>query len=144
MRIDILMKGAPTMLQKIFSTFFYILAGFFLYLASIFAFIKFDPEIFYRKIVVFIIFLAFWIILLSLGLFMDSFKNWQRDTGIVILSSAGFTLFAILMIACVLLSPALVPYLKMQNVHISVDYVYGVTSMIIFTMVGLYLIKSKK
>lgn len=101
-----------------------IAAGFFFYMISLLSFIN-EPAMASGKWWIALGFSIPAFITLYGGLALNSFRNWQRSTGIVLLSSCGATIFYIFMLACLLTSSEFRLMIKPETLIFFSDYVSG-------------------
>lgn len=114
------------------SIIFYIISGFFFCTVCFDAFVN-GPSIMEGCIPA--------LIALGIGLACNRFQNWKRDIGIVIASAAGFTTSLVLTISCLLLEAEFKKYFPPEN---KIDYISGISCIVIYTIVGIMLIKISK
>lgn len=89
------------MLRKILSIMSLVISGFFIYMVTLIAFIKVPSN---EKFLISGIFIIPVILFHLVGLYIVRFKNWMRNTGIVILSGAGVTTLVLLSLITVSMS----------------------------------------
>lgn len=130
-------------MRKVFSIILYIIAGFFFSMVCLMGFTN-VPGKTGAKLFTLIIFFIPAIITHLTGSAINSFRNWKKDTGIVLISATGLTIFNIFTIACVHMSEdfreMMSPY---SLVHFN-DYLSGSVIMVPFVVLGWIFIKLNK
>lgn len=91
-------------MRRALSVLFEVIAGFFLYLAFLFAFMEVPTGDAAVKPVIFTVFSIFALAALLVGLTVTRFRKWKRDTGVVLICAAGGTASVIVMFASLALS----------------------------------------
>lgn len=76
------------------------------------------------------------------GLALRRFRNWKRNTGIVLLSSSGMTTFVILVFAYLSVTREFQAMAKPETLEFFSDYFSGVTVMVCLAVAGLLLVKA--
>ena len=89
-------------MRKVFSVICHIIAGFFFYMVSLLAFMSELPAL--AKAGMLAGFSVPGLIALGIGLALTGFRNWKRDTGIVLLSTSAFSAFIVFTMACIFMS----------------------------------------
>lgn len=89
-------------MRKVISIFFYVIAAFLLYIAIGFSFVELPSAP--MKFVVLLSALTPACLVLGLGLAVSGFRNWRRDTGVVLVSAVGFVALGALTCACMFMS----------------------------------------
>lgn len=85
-------------MRKFFSVVFKFFAGMFIYLITMFAFVKDIASD--GGWLMLAIFMVLAIVAMLIGLAVSGFARWRRDTGIVLLSTVAFDAFLILSTVC--------------------------------------------
>jgi hypothetical protein len=147
------------MIRKVLSVGLYIIAGFFFYMVCVLAFIDGTAvgangaavgadDAAFAKWLPIIIFTVPAILTLVVGLAIMGFQDWRRDTGIVLLSAAGFTTFLVFTFATMFMNEQ---YRKMMPpempdvLRFFGDYITGATVIIGLALGGaLLVITSRK
>lgn len=130
------------MLQKIISIICYIIAGSFLELVCIGAFVS-EPR-YFMKIGNMCIFSIPGLIALVIGLAIRRFRIWKRDVGIVFVVAGGFAAFFVFTTFCLFLSPELKRFLPHNETNFLTDYITGAICTIFFIFIGVLLIRNSK
>jgi hypothetical protein len=85
------------------------------------------------------------LILLLIGLALNRFQKWKKETGLVLISSAGYAAFVAATVGLVSLSPEFRKNIQIPaNIFIFNDYLSGVSFIILFGVVGLLMLKLQK
>lgn len=113
----------PQVMRKTFSIIFNVIAGFFVYVVSFLAFIN-GPQT-GMKWLVMAIFSIPGILALIGGLTLARFRNWRRDTGIVLLCGSGFTLFIVFSLTCYMMNDEFKALMTPETIHFFSDYLTG-------------------
>jgi hypothetical protein len=122
-------------MRRLFSIGLYVVAGFFLYAASLLAFIA-DTSIGEDKWIVVGIFLVPAVLALGIGLALARFQHWTRDVGTVFLSAAGVTTFLIFTVACLFMSEESRKIMPPEILTFFSDYVAGGAVILVFVVIG--------
>lgn len=130
------------MISKITSIIFYVIAGFFLYGSCLISFFGKSP--YFMKIAIMLGFSIPGLIALLIGLAIRRFRTWKRDTGIVILTSAGLTLMLAFTMFCVLLSPDFEEFFPNYKIDFFNDYLTGFSCIALLILIGILLITKSK
>ena len=139
------------MIRRVLSIVFYVVAGFFLYMVSLLAFIDgtaldtngaLGANGAAAKWLPIGIFAVPAVLTLLVGLAIMGFRQWRRDTGIVFLSAAGFTTFLVLSFVSMLMNEE---YRKMMPPDIDVlkffgDYITGAAVLVVLMLAGVLLV----
>lgn len=81
-------------------------------------------------------------LLLLIGLALNRFQDWKKDTGLVLISSAGYAAFVAATIGLVSLSPEFRKNLQIPaEIIIFNDYLSGVSFIVLFAVVGFLMLK---
>jgi hypothetical protein len=84
-------------------------------------------------------------LLLFIGLALNRFQKWKKETGLVLISSAGYAAFVAATVGLVSLSPEFRKNLQIPaEVFIFNDYLSGVSFIILFGVVGFLMLKLQK
>ena len=110
-------------MRKVSSIILKAIAGFFFYMVSLLAFVSEMPTS--AKLLILITFSATAIAALGGGLALTRFRNWRRDTGIVLLCAAGFTVFVIFTFACLLVIKEFRKTMRPDTLVFFKDYLTG-------------------
>ena len=138
------------MLPKTLSIFCYIVAGFFVYMIGLLAFLnpRFLPSgnkpPLWVKYAIVGGFCIPGVVALVIGLAVSRFRYWKRDVGIVFLSGAGTTAFIAFSMACLLLSPEFKKLFPHNMLAFFSDIVTGLSCILLFSAAGITLIKSSR
>jgi glucan phosphoethanolaminetransferase (alkaline phosphatase superfamily) len=124
------------------SILFYVVAGFFFYTVNVLGFVSEAPRT--TKWGIMLAFIVPAVGSLSIGLAINSFRNWKRDVGIVLLSTAGLMSFLVFSFVCFLKSEEFKKMMKPDTLAFFNDYVTGALCLSISAIVGLLLLKKKK
>ncbi|OQA33372.1 MAG: hypothetical protein BWY57_01234 [Betaproteobacteria bacterium ADurb.Bin341] len=89
-------------MRKVSSVILKVIAGFFFYMVSLLAFVSEPPAV--VKLGILIGFSVPAVVALGGGLALTRFRNWRRDTGVVLLCASGFTAFVVFTFACLLMT----------------------------------------
>ncbi|MBN1676072.1 MAG: hypothetical protein JXR37_33820 [Kiritimatiellae bacterium] len=111
-----------------------VVAGFFVYGVSLIAFLNQPPVL--AKFAVMALFAVPGLTALLVGLAVRRFERWQRATGIVLVSGAGFTALAVLTIACVFASPEFRKMRPDSPPDLFGDYVTGIACLALLLGLG--------
>jgi len=136
-------------LPKTLSIFCYIVAGFFVYMIGLLAFLnpRFLPSgnkpPLWVKYAIVGGFCIPGVVALVIGLALSRFRHWKRDVGIVLASGAGTTAFVVLSMACCLLSPDFKKVFPRNILAFFSDIVTGLSCILLFSVAGIALIKSR-
>lgn len=128
------------MIVKLLSVLLKIVAGFFFYMVCVLAFIS-EPKMLF-KCGMLIGFSIPALIALVSGLALTRFNRWRRDTGIVLLSTAGFTAFIVFSMVCMFSSDEFRRLMPPNSMSMFGDYVTGGAVIIGFAISGWMLQKA--
>jgi hypothetical protein len=131
------------MMRNLFSIMLNIVAGFFFYTASLLCFIN-DSTIGVVKWWIVLGFTIPALIALCGGLALKGFQNWQKNTGIVLLSSSGVTAFMLFTFACMLMSEELRMMMKLDALTFFSDYLSGGIVVVGLAVLGFLMVKANK
>lgn len=87
---------------RIFSIILEVIAGFFLFIVTLLAFMSGMPAGW--KFMSLGLFLLPAVVVMAIGLALMRFRCWKRDTGVVLLTVTGCTLFIVFTMACMMMS----------------------------------------
>jgi hypothetical protein len=144
------------MIRRVLSVGLYIVAGFFLYMVCVLAFIDGAAvaangatvganDAAFAKWLPIIIFTVPAILALVVGLAIMGFRDWKRDAGIVLLSAAGFTAFLVFMFATMFMKEESRKMLPPEIWGFFGDYITGAAVIVVLALVGgLLLVTSRK
>ncbi len=131
------------MVRKITSVFFYIAAGFFVYVVCLLAFTNI-PRVGSFKFAIMGGFSVPALLFSIMGAAICRFQNWKSSIGIVLLSGVGFNLMIVITFICILITPEFDKYFPKNNIAYFNDYLSGFSVMFIFAGVGFLLLKQNK
>jgi hypothetical protein len=127
------------MIRKVFSIVFFVIAGFFFYMVGLLGFVS-EPSILAKWGIV-LGFTSPAAIALLAGLALGRFRCWKRNTGIVLLSSMGVSLFVVLTFFCLLMTEEFRMMMTPDTLAYFRDYYAGSAVIAGFTILGLILLK---
>jgi hypothetical protein len=110
-------------MRKVPSIILRAIAGFFFYMVSLLAFASEPPT--GVKVGILLGFSVPAVAALVGGLALTGFRNWRRDTGVVLLCAAGFTAFLLFTFACLLMTEEFRKMLKPDTLRFFGDYLSG-------------------
>ncbi len=122
-------------MRKVLSVVLEVVAGFFFYMVDVLGFIHApSPGVKWGLMAGFTV-----PALLALcgGLALTRFREWKRDSGIVLLSSSGFTVLLVFMCACLLMTEDFRRMLKPDTLVFFSDYFTGGAVVLGFAGLGL-------
>jgi len=122
------------MLAKVFRIVCYVIAGFFIHTVSILAFAK-SPSVAFKAALM-AAFAVPAVGALVLGFALNPVRRKLRDTGLVLLSSAGVTAFQVLTFVCVLQDPEIRNMLQPDTLAFFSDYIWGFGFMVVIATTG--------
>ncbi len=132
------------MARKVIGICLYIVAGFFVYLVSLLAFMDMSalpvPGPAWTKYAVIGGFSIPAAVAQLIGLAVSRFKQWKRDLGIVLVSGSGMTAFVVFTIACLLWSPETRALFPRNTWELFSDVATGVGGIVIIAGAGTALI----
>ncbi|MDR0352650.1 MAG: hypothetical protein LBI02_04625 [Opitutaceae bacterium] len=117
-------------------------AGFFFYAGGLLAFISEPPQ--GVKLVLMLVFLLPAVLALIGGLSLTRFRNWKRDTGIVLLSASGVTTFVIFTIIWLSMSEEFRSMIRPEHLTFFNDYQTGGGVIAGLAVMGWILVKTNK
>jgi len=128
--------------RKVISIICYVAAGFFVYMISFLSFINEPPVA--AKLAIMGVFCIPGLISLLIGLAISRFRNWKSNTGIVLLSGAGFTVLVVFIFFCLLLSSEFRELFPEAKLDFFNDYVTGTFCVVILLFTGALLLRKAK
>ena len=129
-------------MRKVIGILLYIVAGFFVYMVCLLAFVNQTPPIAKWGIVAgFSIPAA---LFLFGGLAVTRFQNWRRDSGIVILAGAGFTSFLVFTLACLLMTDEFKRMMEPDSLQFFSAYIAGSCFILGTVALGVVLLRAGK
>jgi hypothetical protein len=78
------------------------------------------------------------------GLALTRFRNWRRDTGVVLLCASGFTAFVIFTFACLLMTEEFRKMMRPDTMTFFSDYMTGGGVIAGLAVLGWILVKANK
>ena len=138
------------MIRRVLSIVFYVVAGFFLYMVSLLAFIDgaalgFDGgAALGAKWLPIVVFGTPAILTLGAGLAIMGFRDWRRDTGIVFLSAGGFTIFLVLSFASMVMNEESRKLMPPEMFTFFGDYITGAAVLVFLLVGGLLLVMTNR
>jgi len=84
------------------------------------------------------------LISLLIGLAISRFQNWKSNTGIVLLSGAGFTVLVVFTFLCLLLSSEFKELFPEDKLDFFNDYVTGTFCVIVLLFTGALLLRKTR
>jgi hypothetical protein len=127
-------------MRKVCSVIFHIIAGFFFYLVSVLAFISGLPAL--GKAGLLAGFSVPALIALVIGLALTGFRNWKRDTGVVLLSTSAFNAFILLTMICLFMSEEARRLMPLDALANFGAYVIGGVVIAVFASLGWMLVRT--
>src|SRR5262245_14543740 len=142
------MRSRPVM-RKLLSIILYIVAGFFFYTVSLMSFIDVaafgaDAAGSGAKWFLIVVFAVPALLALGGGLAIARFQDWRRDTGIVLLSAAGFTTFLIFTFASMAMNEEFRRLVKPETFRLFGDYVTGAAVIVGLAVAGALLLMTNR
>jgi len=128
--------------RKVISIICYVAAGFFVYMVSLLSFINEPPVA--TKLGIMGVFCIPGLISLLIGLAISRFQNWKSNTGIVLLSGAGFTVLVVFTFLCLLLSSEFKELFPEDKLDFFNDYVTGTFCVIVLLFTGALLLRKTR
>jgi len=130
-------------MRKVSSIIFKVIAGFFFYGASLLAFVS-EPQtgVTGVKLTILIGFSIPAVVALCVGLALTRFRNWKRDTGIVLLSASGTTASVVLTFVCMLMTEEFRAMMKPDTLTLFSDYLTGGGAIVGFAGLGWILLRA--
>ena len=130
------------MIRKVLSIILNIIAGFFFYGLSLLGFT--NEPLTGVKWGIMIGFSVMAVVALCGALALTRFRNWRRDTGIVLLSASGFTVFLIFTFICLLMTEEFRKMMRPDTLAFFSDYLTGGAIIVGFAGLGCVLLKTNK
>jgi len=127
---------------KVSSIILEVIAGFFFYTVSLLAFAS--NLLTGVKLGMLIGFSVPAVLALGAGLALSRFRNWKRDTGIVLLSASGVTAFAIFTFECLLMTEEFRRMMRPDTLTFFSDYLTGGGIIVGLAVLGWILVKTNK
>jgi hypothetical protein len=119
----------------------YVIAGFFVYMVCLLAFVN-QPPIPKWGIVAGFTIPA--LLFLSGGLAVNRFRSWRRHAGIVLVTATGVTCFLIFTFMCLLMTDEFKQMMEPETLHFLSAYGSGVTFVVITGALGVLLLRPRK
>jgi len=138
------------MIRRVLSVVLYIVAGFFLYMVSLLAFIDGaamgidGSEAVGAKWLPIAVFTAPAVLALGAGLAIMRFQNWRRDAGIVFLSAAGLTTFLIVSFASMVTNEEFRRMMPSETSSFFGDYSTGAAVLVALVIAGALLLVTNR
>jgi hypothetical protein len=129
-------------MSKVLKIVLYVVSGFFIYMECVLAFISELPPI--AKAGIMAVFAVPVLLAHFGGLAADGFRNWKRDTGIVLVSAAGFSTFLVFSFACFLMTDEFRKMMKPDTLSFFRAYVTGFCFIFTTGAAGLVLLRMAK
>ncbi|WP_300752888.1 hypothetical protein [Janthinobacterium sp.] len=129
-------------MRKFFSVAFKLFAGIFIYLISMFAFVKDIASD--GGWLVLAIFMVLAIVAMLAGLAVSGFSRWRRDIGIVLVSTAAISAFMLLTIACIFGNDEFLRLMPPDSMAMFSSYWTGGAVMLALAALGWGLLKSAR
>ena len=127
-------------MRKAFAICLYILAGFFVYMVCLLAFVN-QPTVAKWGIVGGFTLPA--LVFLCIGLAINRFRRWRRDAGIVLLSGAGFTSFIVFTFVCLLMTDEFKKMIRPDTLSFFNSYGSGFIFILSVAALGIILLKTE-
>lgn len=121
-------------MTKVISIVCYVVAGFFLYTIMLLSFISGEPLA--AKFGIMGVFVVPATISLLIGLFLSGYSKWQRDVGIVFLSSALSSAFLVSTIFATFSNPDVMEQVPNADLSFFSDYTTGGLCILLFLCLG--------
>ena len=128
-------------MRKVLGIVFYILAGFFVYVVCISAFVN-KAAIAKWTIIGGISLPA--LVFLCIGLAVNRFQRWRRDAGVVLLSGAGFSAFLVFTFMCLLMTDEIKKMMQPNSLDFFSAYVSGFVFMLSVAALGVLFLKTER
>jgi Mn2+/Fe2+ NRAMP family transporter len=128
------------MIRNLFSIIFSVIAGFFFYMVSLLGFVNEPPA--GTKWLLMLIFIIPAVTALCIGLALKGFRNWRKNTGIILISASLLTIFIAFTIACLMLTEEFRQMMKPDTLAFFSDYMTGIAVILGFVIIGWLLIKT--
>ena len=128
-------------MRKALGIFFYIIAGFFIYMVCLLAFVS-QPTIAKWGIVAGFSLPA--LVFLCIGLAVNRYQRWRRDAGVVLLSGAGFTSFLVFTFVCLLMTDEFKKMMQPDSLRFFSAYASGAIFTLSVATLGVILLKTER
>ena len=128
-------------MRRVCSIVLYVIAGFVLCMTVSLAFIRPGHHAWIKWLLMGV-FLACALVAQCLGLALHRFRNWRRDSGIVLLSSAGYVTFGIFTIGCMLMDKEFRAIVKTDSMPFFDDWFTGGVFIFLLAVEGWLLFRS--
>jgi len=128
-------------MRKAFGIVLYVLAGFFVYMVCLLAFVN-QHAIAKWSIVAGFSLPA--LIFLCMGLVVNRFRRWRRDVGVVLLSGAGFTAFLVFTFVCLLMTDEFKQMMHPDTLSFFNAYASGFIFILSVAALGIILLKTER
>jgi hypothetical protein len=113
----------PLRMRKVFSIICYVIAGFFFYMVCVMAFAN-APSLGVKLGTLLGVSIPA-VVAHLVGLALSRFRNWRRDTGIVLLSAAGVSAFLVFTFVCMLMTEEFRKMMNPKTLTFFSDYLTG-------------------
>lgn len=140
--MPIFLSAWRRMMRKFFSIVCKSLAGMFVYLITLLAFLAERQSD--GKLVMLAVIAACGVVAMLAGLALSGFAQWRRDTGIVLLAATGFTAFLVLCMACMFGSDDVMKFMPPGSVDMFDSYLTGAAVLLGFTVLGSWLLRQAR
>lgn len=130
------------MMRKLFSIACKVLAGVFVYLVALFAFLAEHQSD--GKLGMLAVMAACAAVAMLAGQALSGFGQWQRDTGIVLLAATGFTVFLVVCAACMFGSEEIMKVMPPGSVDMFDSYLTGAAVLLGFAALGSLLLRQAR
>ena len=130
------------MMRNLFSILFSVIAGFFFYMVSLLGFINEPPT--GVKWAMMLAFSIPAVLALCAALALKRFRDWRKNTGIILISASVLTIFIALTIACLMLTEEFRQMVKPDTLTYFSDYITGTAVIMAFIVIGWLLVKTNK
>ena len=127
-------------MRKVLGILLYVVAGFFIYMVCLLAFINQSPPI--AKWCIMAGFAIPAVLFLGGGLALNRFQNWRRDSAIVFLAAAGFTAFLVFTFLCLLMTEEFKHMMKPDTLDFFSAYITGCCFIVGTGALGVALLKA--
>jgi hypothetical protein len=127
-------------MRKTFSIVLDIVAGFFLYGTLLFGFMNELPTI--AKWIIIFVFMIAAIIPLYISRRLKHFQYWERETGIVFMCAAGFTLFGIFTLVCMFMTEEMQKLMRHDLQAAFSNYITGFGMILVYAGFGFLLFRT--
>ena len=128
-------------MRKVIGIIFYVVAGFFIYMVCLLSFINHEN---YQKWGIVAGFTLLAVLVLTIGLAMNRFQNWNRHVGIVLLSGTGTSCFIVLTFALLIMSDEFRNMMEPDTIEYFNAYLSGGIFTILMGALGILFLKIKK